>query len=98
MSHPHHPHCKLDEQVKKFKAGKLGLLGSLLIVGHLLFHVAECLIVPAIIVAIGHHDASASEELSSAELPQATFDPAWARSQDYHIKFTDALEFLRPLH
>lgn len=58
-----HCHCGLHEQVKKIRTSKLGLLGGVLIIGHLLFHVAECLILPAVIMAIhGDHDAEATSE------------------------------------
>ncbi len=61
--HKHLPgcHCGLKEQLKKFRAGKLGVLGGILIVGHLLFHVAECLVIPAIIIAFGGNAAETME-------------------------------------
>lgn len=53
----HHCHCGLHDQLKRFSAKKLGLLGITLMIGHLLFHVVECLILPALIVGFsGHHD------------------------------------------
>lgn len=56
MKH-HHCHCGLHDQLKKFRARKLGLLGATLMVAHLLFHVVECLVLPALIVGFsGHHD------------------------------------------
>lgn len=56
MKH-HHCHCDLHAQFKKFRAKKLGLLGAALMVGHILFHVVECLVLPAILVGFsGHHD------------------------------------------
>lgn len=56
MKH-HHCRCGLHNQLKKFHAKKLGLLGVTLMVAHLLFHVVECLVLPAIIAGFsGHHD------------------------------------------
>lgn len=72
MKHCHH--CHLDDQIKKFKAGKLGLLGGILIVGHFLFHVAECLILPVIIAGFSRKDAEAVESLDEIELSETTLD------------------------
>lgn len=73
MKHSHHCHCGLREQFHRFRAGKLGLLGGVLVVGHLLFHVAECLILPAIFVGFSGHHHSESHEASAAELIETTF-------------------------
>lgn len=62
----HHCHCGLKSQLAKLRTRKLGLLGMILFGLHLLFHVVECLILPAIIVGFsGHahnHDTIAVEE------------------------------------
>lgn len=79
MSMKHCCHCHIDEQIKKFKAGKLGLLGGILIVGHLLFHVAECLVIPAVIAGFSRHSVEAIEELDEKELSET----AQASSIDY---------------
>lgn len=63
-------HCHIDEQIKKFKAGKLGLLGGVLIIGHLLFHVAECLVIPVIIAGLNRRPVEAIEELDEKELSE----------------------------
>lgn len=76
MKH-HHCHCGLKEQLKKLKAGKLGLLGGILIIGHLLFHVVECLVLPVIFVGFTHDDAEAVTELDDDMLNQTTF--SWQR-------------------
>lgn len=57
----HRCHCGLGEKLHKLKAGKLGLLGGMLLVLHLLFHVAECLILPALLIALHDETAEASE-------------------------------------
>lgn len=75
MKHTH-CHCGLKEQLKKFRAGKLGLLGGALILGHLLFHVAECLVLPAIFLAVGSNaegETHPSSELSILALQETTF-------------------------
>ena len=74
MKHTH-CHCGLREQLSKFKAGKLGILGGILIIGHLLFHVAECLILPAIFLAASGNAESSetSEQLLVLELQETTF-------------------------
>lgn len=90
-------HCGLKSQLQKFKAGKLGLLGGFLIIGHLLFHVAECLILPAIIVAFNHHDVEAVEEIPSevivAEFLTTPSDDLIALRAD----FFQTLEYNYPL-
>ena len=47
-----HCHCGLREHFQKFRLQKLGVLGAILMILHVLFHVVECLLVPAILVAI----------------------------------------------
>lgn len=72
-----HCHCGLKEQLKKFRAGKLGLVGGVLILGHLLFHVAECLILPAIFLAANGNaegETHQAEELSLLALQETTFN------------------------
>lgn len=90
----HGCHCHLHEQLKNFKAGKLGLLGGLLIVGHLLFHVAECLVIPVIIAGLSHHDAEAIEEISRNELAKTTLaEPNLRQDQDdFKISFVESLK------
>lgn len=68
MKHQHICHCGLKDQLRRFKAGKLGLLGGILILGHLLFHVAECLIIPAILFAIHRQPVEAVEGVLEAEI------------------------------
>ena len=76
MKHTH-CHCGLKEQLKKFRAGKLGLIGGVLILGHLLFHVAECLILPAIFLAAtsnAESETHQTQEFSILALQETTFD------------------------
>ena len=51
----HHCHCGFRDHLKRFRAKKLGLAGGIFLVLHLLFHVAECLILPSILVGLGGH-------------------------------------------
>ncbi len=85
-------HCHLQEQLHKFKAGKLGLLGGVLIVGHLLFHVAECLILPAILVAFNHPEVEAiAETPSDLVTANLTILPSCAY-ENLTIDFFESLE------
>lgn len=93
-----HCHCHFREQVKKFKAGKLGLFGGILIVGHLLFHVAECLIIPALLVAIHREDAEAIEELTDTQLQETTFNNILSDLYNPKLTFQEALKNSRPLN
>lgn len=62
-----HCHCGLKEHFQVLKMKKLGFLGALLMVLHLLFHVVECLILPAILVAF-----SQPSEAATAVEPEAS--------------------------
>lgn len=68
-------HCGLGEKIHQFKAGKLGLFGGILIVLHLLFHVAECLVIPALIVAFRGETVATSEitENDTVETPSLPY-------------------------
>lgn len=50
-----HCHCGFREHLKSFRAKKLGLVGGIFFVLHLLFHVVECLLLPSILVGLGGH-------------------------------------------
>lgn len=60
----HHCHCDLKSQLGKFRAKKLGVIGVVIMVLHILFHVAECLVLPALLVAFSGNqdDATAVSE------------------------------------
>lgn len=92
-----HCHCGLHEQIKKFKAGKLGLLGGILIVGHLLFHVAECLVIPALLMAFNRQDVEAIEQLSLPETQETTYENILPDFRNHELTFCEALENSRPL-
>lgn len=67
----HHCHCGFKKRHQLAKGKRLGLLGITLMVLHLLYHVAECLILPAVFMAWSGHsakDAIAAE----AESPDAS--------------------------
>lgn len=65
----HRCHCGFKSQLAKLRAHKLGTLGVILFGLHILFHVVECLIVPAILVGVGGHFhddiATASESMAA---------------------------------
>lgn len=92
-----HCHCHFKEQLHKLKAGKLGLLGGVLIVGHLLFHVAECLILPALLVAFNRPEAEAVEELQPLELPTTAIAAPLPEYADLTINFFDSLDYYSTL-
>jgi len=97
MKSHHHCHCGLENQLKKFKAGKLGLLGGAVIVGHLLFHVAECLVIPAVIIALNRHEAEAVDELDVRDLEEATFTTELFEVTDSRINFFETLDYSKLL-
>ncbi len=90
-------HCGLKGQIKKFKAGKLGLLGGFLIIGHLLFHVAECLILPAFLISFHSHDAEATDSLTDEDYKTTTFATEPVFPYDLHADFFNDLEHYYPL-
>lgn len=55
--HQHHCRCGFEKRLSKVKqrknGKKLGMLGVSLFCLHILWHVAECLILPAVFVGIG---------------------------------------------
>lgn len=79
----HSCHCGFEKRHHLAKGKRLGLLGASLMVLHLLYHVAECLILPAIFMAwSGHHsepavaasdETTATSELSGSDFLETTF-------------------------
>lgn len=61
----HHCHCGFEKRHQLAKGKKLGVLGAVLMVLHLLYHVAECLILPAVFMAWSGHSA---EDAIAAEV------------------------------
>lgn len=53
----HHCHCGFKKRHQLAKGKKLGVLGAVLMILHLLYHVAECLILPAVFMAWSGHSA-----------------------------------------
>lgn len=52
-------HCQFKAHCKSLRAKRLGLLGGIIMVVHLLYHVAGCLFLPAAFMALHdhlHHD------------------------------------------
>lgn len=88
---PHHCHCGLSRHFKKLRTGKLGLIGGVLVVLHLLWHVAEGLVVPAIIIAFSRHHTEAAE-LTDEELENTTFSNSYGDNSAHNS------ERLRLLH
>lgn len=91
----HHCHCGLGDKLHQLKAGKLGLLGGIFLVLHLLFHVAECMVLPALIVAF-RGETVATSELSEQEATEYSALPQPHRSVLY-VEFRTSLEIYSPL-
>lgn len=47
--------CRFEKHLRFFTIKKAGLLGVILMVAHLVFHIVELLILPAILVAFSSH-------------------------------------------
>lgn len=102
MKHHCHCHCGFEEKRKKLRAGKFGVLGGCLVVLHLLYHVAECLVLPAILIAVHRNNAEAAD-VDHTLLEETTFSDKFftsspAQSESIQIDFFDSLEkyALRP--
>lgn len=62
-------HCGFNKHLSRLRAktGKrLGIFGVTLMVGHFLFHVVECLVLPAILMGVGGHIAG-DDALAASE-------------------------------
>ena len=70
----HHCHCELGEKIHRLEAKKLGILGGGLVVLHLLFHVAEALVIPAMILAL-RGETAATTEIAEDEEMSLTMKP-----------------------
>lgn len=67
----HHCHCGLKEHFQSLRVKKLGALGVVLMVLHILFHIVECLLIPALLVAFHGQETQPAAAASSAEQPAA---------------------------
>lgn len=80
QKHLEHCHCGFHRRLLRWRAGKkLGLLGVTLFTLHFLFHVVECLILPAILVGLhgqvtGNQALAASPEETKGSLNALTLD------------------------
>lgn len=84
-------HCGLNTQIKKFRAGKLGIFGGILIVGHLLFHVAECLVLPAFIMAM-HGNVAEAAELETNNIIETAEPLEYDALKNLRIDFYQSME------
>ena len=76
MSHCDHCHSNFHRRL--FRVRRVGALGAILMVLHLLFHLVEFLVLPAALVAFGGH---------------ATEEPAVATSEDYDLSNVHPISF-----
>lgn len=74
-----HCHCGLREHFASLRLKKLGALGAVLMILHLLFHVVECLLVPAILVAI-HQQSVQAEAAARPVTAEALVEPVLGTS------------------
>lgn len=63
----HSCHCGFEQRCRNFRKRKLGKLGVVLLCLHLLYHVAECLVLPTIVVGIGKCFLGQNSELATPE-------------------------------
>lgn len=64
-----HCHCGLKEHFQTAHVKKLGALGVVFMIGHLLFHVVECLLIPALLVAFHHQETPSATAAEAAPQP-----------------------------
>lgn len=89
----HHCHCGLKSQIKKFKAGKLGVFGGILIIGHLLFHVVECLALPTILMALHGNAAEATtSQVVDTEIIIDTTIQNYLNFTDLNLSFQETID------
>ncbi len=66
----HHCHCGFKKRHQLAKGKRLGVLGAALMILHLLYHVAECLILPAVFMAWSGHPVEAAEAEDDAVIAE----------------------------
>lgn len=76
----HHCHCGFKKHRDLSKGKRLGALGVTFMVLHLLYHVAECLILPAVFMAFSNHHDDTAVAVSETEIisEQINLDEATA--------------------
>lgn len=93
----HHCHCGFFKRHAHFKAKRFGALGAVLMVLHLLYHVAECLVLPAIFVGLSHgHDDTAAVSDETYESLNITDRPD-TLTQSGQLTFAEAAKYAAPL-
>lgn len=72
-------HCGLKEHFLHFRAKRLGIFGIFLMGLHILFHIVECLVLPALLVGLGNqvNTASEKENIGIQEQVNPVFDSLW---------------------
>lgn len=87
--HCHHCRCGFERALERLRAktGKrLGALGATFMILHLLFHVVECIVVPAILVGINQQisteDAVATSETQTVTEGDSSVDETAYSSYD----------------
>lgn len=71
----HHCHCGFEKHRHLAKGKRLGALGIAFMVLHLLYHVAECLILPAVFMAFSNHSSDAASAASEDTIIIEPSDP-----------------------
>lgn len=93
----HHCHCGLEKHLERFRLKKFGAVGVVLMILHVLFHIVECLVLPAALVALGGHaveeDAAAVSE-SVMTVPAEEIELATDTSS-LLVDFHESLQGLR---
>lgn len=82
----HSCRCGFEKHCKKLKARKLGKLGVLLVGLHLLYHVAECLILPTILIGASEYFAHRDSPTAAVEKALVVVTPGKSFSNPPHAK------------
>lgn len=94
-----HCHCGLEKHLRRLHVRKFGVLGIVLMGLHILLHVVECLVLPAIIVAFSSHSveetAVATDTVWTRELTNDTMEYTEGDPEIVLLNFWQSLE-LRP--
>lgn len=81
----HHCHCGFMKRHAHSKAKRLGVLGITLMVLHLLYHVAQLLILPTVFVGFSHHhhDDTVAVAEEESDLISHASQPIFAQTAKY---------------